>query len=234
MEPQTATKQPSPLADQPTKSPRLENPRQPQMANMPRSKQLPSGMAVKILPLPWIGYKKIRSQLIAALTGEIGDSLRKAIEAWDRLVTGGTATTPVSVLVHSGLLQSVPELLVDIETRVEDLATDLITACCPGVDFDSLPVHDMLTLRRYVLDSINLPELLDLEKNLFRGIVGSVMTTIGIATNTKTDETNQAETPAAESVSSANSETPAPPASNGTSTNPTPSGNASGGVDSST
>jgi hypothetical protein len=226
MEPQTTVKQPSPLADQAKQATKF--------ANLPQLEELPSGRTVKILPLPWVGYKKIRSQLIAALTGEIGNSLRKAIEAWDRLVTGGTATTPVSVLVHSGLLQSVPELLVDIETRVEDLATDLITACCPDVDFDALPVHDMLTLRRYVLDSINLPELLDLEKNLFRGIVGSVMTTVGITTNTKTDETNQAGAPAAESVSSASSETPVPQTSNGTSTSPTPSGNDAGGADSNT
>lgn len=235
---QAKSQQPLPLADQATK----EQP--PKFANLPQTHHLPSGTLVKILPLPWKAYKAIRSQLISVLSGQIGDAVRDSIVAWDSFANKGTGTAAVSAgtsamsaLVASGLLQKIPGLLVEIESQTEDLAMGLISSCCPGVDHDSLSAHDAFSLRRYVLDSIDLPGLLDQEKNLFRGIVGSVMTTLGINADDTTKTT--AEAPAADSVNSASSSTGSttePQTSSGTTNQKqeTTSPSESGGVASST
>lgn len=188
--PQPQATQPLPLADQVTQStpnPQSQPGHRPtpetiQFANLPTTIPLTTGQQVKISPLPWSGYKRIRSQILTCLSGEIGDSLRVFAEAFvaamDKDPGKEAIQQAAAVLVSSGLLRRVPLLLVEIETRFEDLASDLVSACCGGLDLDSLPVFDVLTLRRRVLDSVNLGELLDAEKNLFRGIWSSVMQTI--------------------------------------------------------
>ncbi len=187
--------QPPPLVENPAKPPQSSSPQSaspgpetPQPANLPQTIRLPSGRQIKVNPLPWQGYKKIRSQILSILTGEIGNAARdfaqKFIEAADREPGKDFKAQIAGILLSSGLIGRIPALLVDIENRVEDLATDLVAACCEGLSVDilnGLPVYDVLTLRRRVLDSINLSELLDAEKNLFRGIFESVMKTVRVA-----------------------------------------------------
>lgn len=190
---------PSPLAENPAQpmpesatSPTSQQtsptqPETPKFLNMPTTKTLPSGRRIKVNPLPWAGYKKIRSQLLSALSGEVGGAITRAATACEALVKAGQEINLTSVLVSSGILARVPVLITEIEVRIEDLATDLVKACCPEAEafVDMLHVHDVLALRRIVLDSIDLTALLSAEKNLLRGIFDSVTQTIAASNGTE-------------------------------------------------
>lgn len=136
----------------------------------------------------------MKSRIIDAIGGDIGKALSDVVGAIDAGNKEANAEQGwVSALSRSGVVERLPQLLANVNNEIDNLIEDLVHGCCRPVinvnepiDFDSLHAIDVMRLRNLILESAELQELFDAEKNCFLGVWKNVLSLLN---STGTDQT---------------------------------------------
>lgn len=157
----------------------------------------------------------MKSRIIDAIGGDIGKALSDVVGAIDSGNKEANADQGwVSALARSGVVERLPQLLANVNNEIDNLIEDLVYGCCrlvinvnEPIDFDSLHAIDVMRLRNLIIESAELQELFDAEKNCFLGVWKNVLSLLN------TTGTDQA--PSTSDAGGQDSNTPSPTATTG-------------------
>ena len=127
-------------------------------------------------PLTWAGWKTIRAEIVHALQGKIGESLRQIVEAYDTIQSDSSKTfSAMALFTQSGVLFDLGDLVEDVASRLDAVETALVKACCgDGVSLDEMPFAEAAELRQRLIVHANLREKFEAEKNCLVAIWSQV------------------------------------------------------------
>lgn len=136
---------------------------------------LSDGREVKLGRLRWGGYKKLKGQLIATMTGPVGEAIRRLTDTAEPQ-TGAIDLTKAksrwAEYVLAALPDVLPTLAAELNRAIDESVPDLIYSSVVGSppNLDDLSVGDVLALRDAVFAATDFNELLGSEKNFWLGM----------------------------------------------------------------
>lgn len=126
---------------------------------------------IQLHPIKWKGWKVIRAEIVNALQGRVGDTLRRLVETYDEFSKSNKEFSLPSFIADSGILMDIGEIVEEVVSRIDRIEVALVKASCPeGISLDELDFTEAAKLRERLLINADLGAKLEAEKNYLAAI----------------------------------------------------------------
>ena len=121
--------------------------------------------------LQWFGYKRIKAGILKFVGEKLAAIVRDAFSG----LPGGVKVDTAIVAARL-----IPELAVEIGSKVDDACIDILEACgVPRAKLETLSAIDIILLRETAHELNSIERLIDAEKNLLGCLIAKALKTVG-------------------------------------------------------